>query len=69
MTAPKPKQVYDNPDAYWDFVTVTTDASWLRCKFSGRSKRPVLCRADFKPQAPRSRLQAQLGLGRPDLPV
>ena len=25
MTAPKPNQVYDNPDAYWDFVTVTTD--------------------------------------------
>ena len=28
MTAPKPKQVYDNPDAYWDFVTVTTDVDF-----------------------------------------
>jgi predicted HTH transcriptional regulator len=28
MTAPKPKQVYDNPDAYWGFVTVTTDSSF-----------------------------------------
>jgi hypothetical protein len=28
MTAPKPKQVYDDPDAYWDFVTVTTDATF-----------------------------------------
>ena len=28
MTAPRPKQVYDNPDAYWDFVTVTTDVDF-----------------------------------------
>src|SRR5271170_6086926 len=28
MTAPKPKQVYDNPDAYWNFVTVTTDVDF-----------------------------------------
>jgi predicted HTH transcriptional regulator len=28
MTAPKPKQVYDDPDADWDFVTVTTDATF-----------------------------------------
>jgi hypothetical protein len=28
MTAPKPKQIYDNPDAYWDFVTVATDTAF-----------------------------------------
>jgi hypothetical protein len=28
MTAPKPKQVYDNPATYWDFVTVTTDVNF-----------------------------------------
>ena len=28
MTAPKPKQVYDDPDAYWDFVTVATDTTF-----------------------------------------
>ena len=28
MTASKPKQVYENPDAYWGFVTVTTDSSF-----------------------------------------
>jgi hypothetical protein len=28
MTASKPKQVYDNPDAYWDFVTVTADVNF-----------------------------------------
>ena len=28
MTAPKPKQVYSDPDAHWDFVTVATDASF-----------------------------------------
>jgi hypothetical protein len=28
MTAPQPQQVYDSPDAYWDFVTVTTDSSF-----------------------------------------
>ena len=26
MTPPKPKQVYYNPDAYWDFITSATDA-------------------------------------------
>ena len=26
--APKPKQVYDTPDAYWTFVTATTDVSF-----------------------------------------
>lgn len=28
MTAPKPKHVYDDPDAYWDFVTVATDTTF-----------------------------------------
>ncbi len=28
MTAPKPKQVYNDSDAYWAFVTVATDASF-----------------------------------------
>jgi predicted HTH transcriptional regulator len=28
MTAPKPKQVYNDSDAHWDFVTVGTDASF-----------------------------------------
>lgn len=28
MTAPKPKKVYDDPDAYWDFVTVATDTTF-----------------------------------------
>jgi hypothetical protein len=26
MTAPKPKQVCNDPDAYWDFITVAADA-------------------------------------------
>src|SRR5260221_14399284 len=38
-------------------------------QISRTSKRSLLRRADFKPQAPRSRLQAQLGLERPDVPV
>src|SRR6266481_1202479 len=41
----------------------------LWCKLAGTSKRSLLRRADVKPQAPRSRLQAQLGLERPDAPV
>ena len=28
MSAPKPKQIYDDPDAYWDFVTVAADTAF-----------------------------------------
>ncbi|MGE3876884.1 MAG: helix-turn-helix domain-containing protein, partial [Parvibaculaceae bacterium] len=28
MTVLKPKKVYDDPDAYWDFVTVPTDTTF-----------------------------------------
>ena len=38
-------------------------------QITGSSKRSLLRRPDFKPQAPRSRLQAQRGLERPDVPV
>src|SRR5437868_9725091 len=46
-----------------------TEYCGLWCKLAGTSKRSPLRRADFKPQAPRSRLQAQLGPERPDVPV
>ena len=35
----------------------------------GTSKHSLLRHADFRPEAPRSRLQVQLGLGRPDVLV
>jgi hypothetical protein len=35
----------------------------------GTSKHSLLRRADFRPEAPRSRLQVPLGLGRPDVLV
>jgi hypothetical protein len=38
-------------------------------QIAGTSKYCLLCRADFRPQAPRSRLQVQLGRERPDVPV
>ena len=28
MSAPEPKQVSDDPDAYWAFVTVATDTTF-----------------------------------------
>ena len=53
-----------------------TDCAWVLLyieralvQMAVTSKRSLLRRADFKPQAPRSRLQAQLGLERPDAPV
>ena len=50
-------------------VVGLANAGRLWCKLAGTSKRSLLRRADFKPPAPRSRLQAQLGRERPDAAV
>ena len=64
-----PHYVYVWADGVYLQARMEPQAEWALVQIAGAGKRPVLYCRDFKLGARHSRLQAQVGLGHPDVPV